>query len=83
MPSRVSLTTGVTASEDSTYTNTPSLPSTPEILPQAEPPVLPNHFTSGLQAPTGLPSQSMASGSTQPWSPSPIAADLTVEQLLA
>ena len=48
MPSRVSLATGVTASEESTYANTPSLPSTLEILPQAELPILPNHFTLGL-----------------------------------
>ena len=39
---------GVTVSEDSTYANTPSLPSTPEILPQGELPVPPNHFTLGL-----------------------------------
>ena len=51
-PSRVSLATGVTASEDSTYTDTPSLPSTPEIIPQAELPVLPNRFTLGLQVPS-------------------------------
>ena len=42
MPSRVSLATGVTASENSTYTNTLSLLSTPEILPQSELPVPPN-----------------------------------------
>ena len=50
MPSRVSLATGVTASEGSTYANTPSLPSTPEILPQSELPVPPNYyyFTLGL-----------------------------------
>ena len=47
-PSRVSLATGVTASESSTYVNTPSLPSTPEILPQSELPVPPNYFTLGL-----------------------------------
>ena len=38
MPSRVSLATGVTASENSTYANTPSLSSTPEPLPQLEVP---------------------------------------------
>ena len=47
-PSRVSLTTGVTASEDSTYADTPSLPSTPKILPQVELPIPPNCFTLGL-----------------------------------
>ena len=83
MPSRVSLATGVTASEDSTYTNTPSLPSTPEILPQVELPVPPNHFTLRLQVPSELPSQLRSTGFTQMWRPRPIAADLTVEQLLA
>ena len=47
-PSRVSLATGVTASEGSIYANTPSLPSTPEILPQMELPVPPNYVTLGL-----------------------------------
>ena len=81
--SRVSLATGVTASEGSTYTNTPSLPSTPEILPQSELPVPSNYFTSGLQVSFVLPAQSEASSSTQMWKPRPIAANLTVDQLLA
>ena len=51
-PSRVSLATWVTASEYTTCLNTPSLPSTPEILPPVELPVLPNHFTSGLCVPS-------------------------------
>ena len=45
-PSRGSIATGVTASEGSTYANTPSLPSTWEILPQLElsiPPVPHKH----------------------------------------
>ena len=58
--SRVSLNTGVTSEDNSTYADTPSLPSTPEILPQVELPVPPNHFTSGLQVPSELPSQSIA-----------------------
>ena len=82
MPSRVSLATGVTASEDSTYADTPSLPSTPEILPQAELSVPSNHFTLGLQVPSVLPIQSMSTGFTQTWRPRPITADLTIEQLL-
>ena len=53
-PSRVSLATEVTASEYSTYTNTPSLPSTLEILPQLEQPVPINHFTAGLRIPSEL-----------------------------
>ena len=80
---RVSLATGVTASEGSTYANTPSLPSTPEILPQLELPVPPDYFTSGLQVPSVLPTASMSTGFTQTWRPRPIAADLTVDQLLA
>ena len=69
----------VTASEDSTYTDTPSLPSTPEILPQAELPVPPNHFTSGLWVPSELSSQSQPTNFNRP----PLAADLTVDQLFA
>ena len=85
--SRVSLATGVTASEGSTYTNTPTLPSTPEILPQAELPVLPNHFALGLHIPTELPSQSRSTDFTQQVitnfnQPIP-AAYLTVDQVLA
>ena len=83
MLSRVSLATGVTASEGSTYTNTPSLPSTPDILPQSELPVPPNHFTSGFRVPPVLPTQSGSTRSATTWTPRPIAADLTVDQLLA
>ena len=77
--SRVSLATGVTASEGFTYANTSSPPSTPEILPQAEQPVPPNHYTSGPQVPSELPSQSRPPNFNQP----PCAADLTVDQVLA
>ena len=83
VPSSVSLATGVTASDGSTYAETPSLPSTPEILPQLELPVPPNHFTAGLRVPSILPSQSMSNSPTQMWRPRPITADFTVEQLLA
>ena len=89
--SRVSLATGVTASEDSTYTNTPSLLSTPEILPQSELPVPPNHFTLGLQISSELQSQLTALTSTQLYQQqveshfnrSPLTADLTVDQVFA
>ena len=61
------------------YNNTPLLPSTLEILPQAELPVPPNHFTSGLQVPTESSSQSRPTDFTWP----PFAAGLTVDQVLA
>ena len=85
-PSRVSLATGVTASEYSTYTNTPSLPSTLEILPQLEQPVPINHFTAGLRIPSELPPLPLISTYWQVvdnfihQSPVPI---LSVEQVLA
>ena len=82
MLSRVSLATGVTASENSTYADTPSLPSTPKILPQVKQLVLPNHFTLGLRVPSPLQQQS-GSASSSMWRPRPITADLTVDQLLA
>ena len=78
-PSIVSITTGVTASEGSMYANTPSLPSTPEILPQAELPVLPNYFTLGLQVQSELASLLWPINFNRP----PFAADLTVDQVLA
>ena len=90
-PSRVSLAIGVTVSDKSTYANTPSLPSTPEILPQVELPILPNHFTSGLWVPTELASQSRLIDITQSylewvescWNQPPFAADLILDQVLA
>ena len=83
MPSRVSLATGVTASENSTYANTPSLPSTLDILPQLELPVPPNYFTLRLRVPTENQIALTSTGPTQLQRPSPIAADLSVDQLLA
>ena len=77
--SRVSLSTGVIASEYPTHLNTPPLPSPPEILPQVELLVSPNHFTSGLQIPSDSPSLSRLTNFNQP----PFAADLTVDQVLA
>ena len=47
-PSRVSLASGVTTSESSTYTNSPE-------PPQAELPIPPNHFTLGLWILSELP----------------------------
>ena len=79
VPSRVSLATGITASGDSTYTDTPPLPSISEILPQAVLSVPPNHFTSGLWVPSELLSQSRLLNFNWP----PFAADLTVDQVLA
>ena len=73
--SRVSLATWVTASENSTYTDTPSLPSTPDIHPQAELPVPPNHFTLGLQVPSKSSSQLRLTNFNWP----PFTADLTVD----
>ena len=73
MPSRVSLTTGVTAWENSTHFNTPELPSSPEpIIP-------PNHFTLGLQVPSTSSSQSRPPN----WNRPPFTADLTVDQIFA
>ena len=82
----MSLATGVTASNSSTYANTPSPPSTPEILPQSELPVPPN--TESLPP---LPMvneyrqrvENVRQRVTTPFRPSPIAADLLVAQLLA
>ena len=79
--SRVPLTTRVTASGDSTYADTPSLPSTPNIFPQAEQLAPPNHFTSGLRVPSPLQQQSGSASSIPTWIPRPIAVDLTVDQL--
>ena len=77
--SRVSLATGVTASEDSTYTETPSLPSTPEILPQAELPIPPNHCTLGLHVPPEASTlQLRLTNFNQP----PLAGHLAPDQVL-
>ena len=80
MLSRVSLATGVTASEDSTYTNTPCLLSTPEILSQSELPIPPNHFTLGLCVPSG---SSASSSRLVNFNHPPLAGHLTPDQVLA
>ena len=95
------LAIGVTASNSSTYNNTPSLLSTPEILPQLELPVPPNN-TAGPSIPSDLlpplplmdeyqqrvktlrqQVESLQQMVETPFLPSPIAADLSVAQLLA
>ena len=75
VPSRVSLATGVTTSEVSTYADSPSPPS-----PQAELPIPPNHFTSGLWVPSEASTSQLKSWNyNQP----PITAELTPDEVLA
>ena len=79
-PSRVSLATGVTASENSTFGATDSL--TPSPTPPRQEQSVPNHVVSGSRIPSPiLPEQSGPSTSSRV--PRPIRADLTVDQLQA